>query len=149
MIGFIGTSLQLQSIIASHTFNPFWMHMTPVWRMLYEESLPSELSWTEPTSMRTECRSPWRRRNCPSVCCYGNLFLATCYLATTPSLLFVAAGTCWPNCSTAMDARSGSTIPPFRRHVTIAYDVLLISFALFTSANCSFYSFYEPGWLSQ
>jgi hypothetical protein len=37
MTGFIGTSLQLQSIITAHTLNPFWT--TSVWRMPPEEFL--------------------------------------------------------------------------------------------------------------
>jgi hypothetical protein len=46
MTGFIGTSLQLQSIIAAHTLNSFWT--TSVLRMLYVESLEltNELPFT-------------------------------------------------------------------------------------------------------
>jgi hypothetical protein len=47
--------------------------------------------------------------------CHGNLYLATCYLATTRSLLFIAAGTWLPSRCSAMNVRSGSTILAFRR----------------------------------
>jgi hypothetical protein len=40
---------------------------TPVWQMLTEESLATEISWTELTSMRTEYRSPPRTVSCYSV----------------------------------------------------------------------------------
>jgi hypothetical protein len=83
--------------------NALWL----LTEMPYEEFLPNEFSWTELTSVRTEYRSPSRTVNFPSVCCHGNLFLATCYLATTRSLLFFAAGTCLQSRSSAMDVRSG------------------------------------------
>jgi hypothetical protein len=38
-----------------------------------------------------------------AVCCHGNLCLATSYLATTRSLVFVAVGTWFPNHCSAMD----------------------------------------------
>jgi hypothetical protein len=72
----------------------------------------TEISWTELNSMRTASKSPLRTVNCPSVCCHGNLFIATCYLATTSLLLFVAA---------AMDVRPGSIIRAFSRHVALCY----------------------------
>jgi hypothetical protein len=45
--------------------------------------------------------------------------LATCYLATTRSLLFVVTGTWLPIRCSAMDVCSGSTIPALSHHVTI------------------------------
>jgi hypothetical protein len=39
MIGFIGTSLQLQPIITAHTLNSFWMPYDSCLTNLYEESL--------------------------------------------------------------------------------------------------------------
>jgi hypothetical protein len=48
MIGFIGTSLQLQPIITAHTLNEICL------KNLYEESLSNETSWTELTSMWTD-----------------------------------------------------------------------------------------------
>jgi hypothetical protein len=62
-----------------------------------EESLATEIFWTKLTSMQTEYRSPLRTVNCPSFRCHENLFLATCYLTMTSSLLFVAAGTWLPS----------------------------------------------------
>jgi hypothetical protein len=45
--------------------------------------------------------------------------LATCYLATTRSLLFVVTGMWFPIRCSAMDVCSGSTIPALSHHVTV------------------------------
>jgi hypothetical protein len=47
------------------------------------------------------------------------LCLAACYLATTRSLLFIAAGEWLLSRCSVIDVRSGSTIPAFSHHVTI------------------------------
>jgi hypothetical protein len=92
----------------------------PVLRTLREESLTS-LEFTNEllfiTAIWPEYKSPCRTVN--SFRCHGNLCLAACYLATTRSLLFVAAGTWLPSRCSAMDVCSGFTIPAFGRHVTI------------------------------
>jgi hypothetical protein len=69
MIGFIGTSLQLQSMITAHgqllpkthsiSYCTTSVSSSTVTKA-NEESLPNEFSWTELTSMRTEHRSPSR-----------------------------------------------------------------------------------------
>jgi hypothetical protein len=51
------------------------------------------------------------------------LCLATSYLATTCSLLFVVTRTWFPIRCSAMDPCSGSTIPIFSRHVTLCFIV--------------------------
>jgi hypothetical protein len=60
MIGFIGASLELQSIVTAHTLNSFCL------TNLSEKSV-TEISWTELTSMWTEYRSPSRTESCYSV----------------------------------------------------------------------------------
>jgi hypothetical protein len=56
----------------------------PLWRMTNEEFLAIELTWTEVTSRRTEYRSP-------------------CLTVPLLFCLFLATGTCLPNCFPAMD----------------------------------------------
>jgi hypothetical protein len=60
MIEFIGTSLQLQSIMTAHTQGLFKARSIPYRAtsvfsstVTNEESLATEISWTELTSMRT------------------------------------------------------------------------------------------------
>jgi hypothetical protein len=81
---------------------------------LISESLEFTNEFLFITATRPECKSPCQTVNCPSVCCHGNLFLATFYLATTSSLLFVAAG--------AVAQQWTSVLAPlfqaFSRHVT-------------------------------
>jgi hypothetical protein len=47
MIGFIGTSLQLQSIIPAHKFNSFWT--TSVWR-IFMKNLSLVSDWLSSTT---------------------------------------------------------------------------------------------------
>jgi hypothetical protein len=67
-----------QSIMTALKLNSF--SMTSVWRRLYEETL-TQLSWTEITYLRTECRL-----NCLLLFC---LFSRECFVNT----VFVAAET--------------------------------------------------------
>jgi hypothetical protein len=139
MVEFTDTSLQLKSIITAHNqwlskirSIPYWITVTshPLWRitahtlnsfLTYKSRLlPDECSrftneFSFITSRRPEYRSSPRTFNCPSVCCGENLCLATCYLATTRSLLLVAARTWLPTRCSAMDVCSRSTIPAFKR----------------------------------
>jgi hypothetical protein len=107
-----GFSLNSEARITTHTLN-FWMN--------YDSCI---------TSKRPEYRSPARAVNCPSVCCRGNLCLVTCYLATTCSLPFVAAGTWFPSRFSAMDVRCSSTIPAFRRWLASRYLGMDYSFTI-------------------
>jgi hypothetical protein len=105
MIGFIGTSLQLQSTITAHSQWLSTARSIPCWttsvfssavtndeRRIIVHTLnclwfltsltndecsrfTNELSFI--ISWRSEYRSPV---NCPPVCCHENLCLATCYL---------------------------------------------------------------------
>jgi hypothetical protein len=155
MIGFIGTSLQLQSVITSHNqwlskicSIPCWTTSvfsstvtnenslftrwapsewitTPVWRI---SRFTNELSLI--TSRRPEYRTPPLKVNCPPVSCHANLCLAILYITKTRSLLFVATGTWLSSRYSAMDVRSGSTIPAFRwcltsRCLVIDYSITL------------------------
>jgi hypothetical protein len=68
-------------------------------------------------------------RTIPLLFCFvvtGIMCLATCYMATTGSLLVVIAGTWFPSRCSAMDVYSGSTIPAFSRHVTISIRRVII-----------------------
>jgi hypothetical protein len=147
MVGFIGTSLQLQLVITAHTVN-FWT--TSVWHVCMKNlSLLSE-SWiglyyylnfynfhvagieVTPPKVHYCFMNALSRKPCinsPSnglvsfSKCYPLLrnssCLATCYLATTRSLLFVVTGTWFPIRCSAVDVCFGSPIPAFSRHVRI------------------------------
>jgi hypothetical protein len=134
--------LQLQTIVTTHTLNSFWMLMTPVWLMLYEKSLPNDHShiFFLHNFVRTEYRSPY-----PTVHFIACLFVvtetrvATCYLATTRSLLFVAAGTWYLNRCSAMDIRSGFTISAFKRCLPsrcLAIDYSVTKYVIYKYVLC-------------
>jgi hypothetical protein len=98
--------------ITAHTLNFFWVNYDSCLTNAHDLRMNSIL---HVTSMRPEYMSPYRPVNCPPVYYHGNLCLATCYLATTRSLLFVAPGMWLPSRYSAINVRSGSTIPTFRR----------------------------------
>jgi hypothetical protein len=141
MIGFTGTSLQLQLIITARTFKS--VLTTSVWRislknlglisatrihectafynfhappkvplLLFMNALPRKPCVNSETTVRFCVCYPLLR----NITC-----LATCYIATTRSLLFLVTGTWFPIRCSGMGVCSGSTIPAFRRHVTIRY----------------------------
>jgi hypothetical protein len=87
MIGFIGTSLQIQLIMTARTLNSFWMNYDScptniLWR-ISEEFLATEISWTELASMRIVYRNPVEQ------------LIVLCYSVVTGMsfLIFVAAET--------------------------------------------------------
>jgi hypothetical protein len=125
--------LQLQSIITAHNR---WLSQTrsiPYWTTSVfsstvtndERRITAHLpSWTELTSRRNEYKSTCLtvlRFFCFSVFirCKGNIITEPLPSDVHISCLFVAAGTCLASRRLAMDLRSGSTIPAFRRRVTI------------------------------
>jgi hypothetical protein len=65
--------------------------------------------------------------------------LATCYIATTRSLLYVITGTWFPNRFSAMDVCFDSTIPAFSRlqslYQILAYNWSTFTFKLLSSAT--------------
>jgi hypothetical protein len=62
MIGFIGITLQLQSIITAHTLNSFWKpYEEPLWRISHESLtafwlISASLEFTNPLRFITSTR---------------------------------------------------------------------------------------------
>jgi hypothetical protein len=82
------------SLLTHWTPSDFWLYL----RMNHDPFITSR--WPdEKTLLRTV--------NCYSFCCQRNLCLATCYIATTRSLLFVAAGTWFTSRCSALYIPSG------------------------------------------
>jgi hypothetical protein len=144
MIGFIGTSLQLQLIVRVHALNAFWT--TSVLRIsLKNLGLISTTPWIHkstafpPGPNRNHCLQGFHFCSSWMLClgnhvlifqatvwfskCYPLLrnisCLVTCYLATTRSLLFVVTRTWFPIHYSALGVSSGSIIPAFSRHIKI------------------------------
>jgi hypothetical protein len=117
VIGFIGTSLQLQLIITVHTLNSFLT--TSVWRISMKIfSLPPEcrtgLYYSSNSRMHCLCHAAGievTMSNSSSVllCCQGNAFVN----------ISCRWNKCLPSRFLPMDVCSGSTIPTFSRHVTV------------------------------
>jgi hypothetical protein len=117
MIGFIGTTLQLQSVITAHILT---FLTTSVLRISQKNLL---LHWVEEWTLCGPIMSPRRTVSCPLLFCYPLLrnisCLVTCYMATTRSLLFVVTETWFPIRCPAMDVCYCCTIPAFSRRVSI------------------------------
>jgi hypothetical protein len=136
MIGFIDTSLQLQSIITAHTLNSFWT--TSVWRVFMKNlSLISDWSLLLSNS-RIHCLLYLPRgRGSSSVllCCHGNAFvnfccrgnkcLLNCCLTsmTSASAIIPALGQCLPSRSLA-----NGRIPSQYIQCTIQYNESIIHY---------------------
>jgi hypothetical protein len=89
--------------VTVEVFDPYSTRIYSVWR-------------------RPEYRSPSRTvRVILFICCPGNVLTEPLPNKRIIPCLFVTSGTCLPNSWLAMDFRSGSAIPAFRRHVTIYY----------------------------
>jgi hypothetical protein len=114
MIGFNGTSLWLPSIIVAHTLNSFWILI----RINYDSCLTNALlicKWNFLYNFGGWNIGHHVKQLIVLVSLARESVLATCYPATTLSLLFVAPGTWLPSRYSAIDVRSRSTIPAFRR----------------------------------
>jgi hypothetical protein len=122
MIGFIGTSLQLQSIITAHTFNSFWMH--------YDSSLTNAVWRISLTALNARMNSLWLVPCgpaishqlivlCYSVRCHGNLVFRNFLPGNHSFIAIRCSGNVETDRCSAMDVLSGSTIPASSRHVTI------------------------------
>jgi hypothetical protein len=128
MIGFIGTSLQLQSIIRANTLlSEQRLSNKSLWRIFGWSLLLLEFTNELPfiIAMRPVYKSTCGTVSCPLLFCWlsGESCLAICYLATTCSLLFVVVGTWFPSHCSVTDVCSGSTILAFSRHVTISLNL--------------------------
>jgi hypothetical protein len=86
--------------ITAYTSNSFWLGLR-----MNHDSFNFQVARRESTTSNS----------CYTVCCHGNLCLATCCLATIRSLLFVAARTWLTSRCSVIDVSSGSTTPTFRR----------------------------------
>jgi hypothetical protein len=132
MIGFIGTSFRLWSIITAHNQWLLTTRSFPYWTTSVFSSTVANAERrtpahsherTELTSRRTEYRLP--SQTVPRLFCFirWQWKMLTEPLSNKWSFqcLFVVSETCLPNRCLTMDFRSGSTIPAFRHHVTLCW----------------------------
>jgi hypothetical protein len=140
MIGFIGTSLELQSIITAHnqwlsttcsilyrTTSTFSSTVMNDKRWITAHTLNSELSYEwiswihEWTLFHNfgQTNKHYLEQLVVILSVVTGICFATCYRAKTRLLPLVAAGKSFPSRCSAMDVRSAFTIPAFRRCLPI------------------------------